>query len=276
MSGITAAAVKSLREKTDLPMMECKKALIECNGDEEAAIAHLRKKGRQTQDTRAGRATAFGRVGIYFTMEPGVGAMVELKCESAQVAGNEEFIAFANDLAKQLAENPAVETPEQLLALPCSIAEGTLSDKKDDMFNRIREVFNVGRMVRIDAPCGGYTHNSGTISGVLIAVEGGDPDTIKDIAMHVAAMRPTALAVEDLDAALVANEKDILTEAARSEGKPENIIEKMVVGRMQNFYATCVLSEQPFVKDDKQTVKAYAASKGMTLKQFVHWELGVE
>ena len=188
---------------------------------------------------------------------------------------NEEFIQLANDLAQQLATGPGAATVEELLAQPSPSKKGlTLGQQKGDLFNRIREVFNVGRMVRIDGPCGGYSHNAKTVAGVLLAVEGGNDDVAKDISMHVAAMRPTALNVEDLDPAVVAKEREILREAALKEGKPASILDKMVEGRLRNFYAERVLCEQPFVKDDKLTVGKHAAQHQMTITRFVHWELG--
>ncbi len=150
----------------------------------------------------------------------------------------------------------------------------TLREQKDELFNRIREVFNVGRMVRFDGTCGSYSHNAGTVSGVLLQVEGGNEEAAKDVCMHVAAMRPQALTIDELDAKVVAKEREILSEAARTEGKPESIIEKMVEGRMRNFYAESVLCEQPFVKDDKISVGKYAQQNNMKLVRFAHWELG--
>ena len=275
MAEITAAAVKALREKTGLPMMDCKNALKETEGDESAAIDWLRKKGLKTMEKRSGRETTFGRMGVYADLNDSVGAMVELRCESAPVAGHEEFIGLANDLARQLAKGPGAATADELLDQASPSQQGvTLRQQKDELFNRIREVFNVGRMVRMDGSCGAYTHNAGTVSGVLLQVEGGTEEAAKDICMHVAAMRPKALLKEELDADVVAKEREILSEAARAEGKPENIIDKMVEGRMRNFYAESVLTEQPFVKDEKTTVGKYAQQHGMKLVRFEHWELG--
>ena len=276
MADITAAAVKTLREETGCPMMECKKALQESNGDAEAARDWLRKRGAQVGENRAGRETAFGRFGIHADVDSGVGAMVEVQCESAPVTKNAEFIAFADGLAKQLATGPGASSAGELLAQPDPENVGqTLGELKDDLFNRVREVFNVGRMIRIDSPCGAYSHNAATVAGVLLAVTGGNSDAVKDICMHIAAMRPKALTPDDLDADIVAKEKEILTDTARSEGKPENIIEKMVEGRMRNFYAQSVLTEQSFVKDDKVSVGQFAKDNGFEIKSFVHWELGV-
>ncbi len=273
MSTVTAAAVKSLRERTGLPMMDCKKALSEAGGDEAKAVDLLRKRGAKVAADRAGRETAFGRFGIY--TDDKVGAMVELKCESAPVAGSDEFIQLADNLAQQLATGPGASTAEELLAQPSPGKVGmTLGEQKDDLFNRIREVFNVGRMVRIDGACAGYSHNAATVAGVLVEATGGAADVVKDVCMHVAAMRPQSLTIADLDPEVVAKEREILTEAARKEGKPENILEKMVDGRMRNFYAESVLLEQPFVKEQKMSVSEYAQQNGFEIKQFVHWVLG--
>jgi elongation factor Ts len=275
MAEISAAAVRAFREKTGLPLMDCKRALTEAQGDEAKAIEMLRKAGEKLEAKRSDRVTQFGRFGVYCGLDKKRGAMVELKCESAPVTQNEEFIQLANDLAQQLATGPGAATVEELLAQPSPSKKGlTLGQQKGDLFNRIREVFNVGRMVRIDGPCGGYSHNAKTVAGVLLAVEGGNDDVAKDISMHVAAMRPTALNVEDLDPEVIAKEREILREAALKEGKPASILDKMVEGRLRNFYAERVLCEQPFVKDDKLTVGKHAAQHQMKITRFVHWELG--
>jgi elongation factor Ts len=275
MAEITAAAVKAFRERTGLPLMDCKKALQEAGGDEEAAVEVLRKRGQQLADKRSDRETAFGRFGLYIGSDKNVGAMVELLCESAPVTTNEEFIQLANDLAEVLATGPGASTPEELLAQASPSKSGkTLAEQKDDLFNRIREVFKVGRMVRVEGASGGYMHHAGTTAGVLVAIEGGTDEAAKDVSMHIAAMKPAALDKESLDPDLVAKEREILKQAALAEGKPENIVEKMVEGRLRNFYAERCLMEQAFVKDDKQSVGDYAKSAGMKIKQFWHWVIG--
>ena len=277
MGEITAQAVKAFREKTGLPLMDCKRALAAAGGDEQKAIDSLRKSGEKLELKRSGRDTDFGRFGIYCGLDKNVGAMVELKCESAPVTQNEEFIQLANDLATQLATGPGATTGDELLAQPSPSKDGiTLSDQKADLFNRIREVFVVGRMVRIDGPCGGYSHNAKTVSGVLLEVEGGNDEAAKDVSMHIAAMRPQALNTEELDADEVAKERESLRAAALKEGKPENIVDKMVEGRLRNYYAERVLCEQAFVKEDKITVSKFAEQNGMKIKRFVNWELGRE
>ncbi len=275
MSTITAADVKKLRERTGLPLMDCKKALMEANGDQDLAVEELRKRGQAIQATRSDRETTFGRFGLYRGTAKSSGAMVELQCESAPVAGNEEFIQLANDLAERLATGPGAATAEELLDQPSPSKKGlTLREQRDDLFNRIREVFNVKRMHRYNTGTGGYCHNLGTVSGVLVSVEGGDDETAKDVSMHIAAMKPTALTVADLDPAAVAKEREILVGAALAEGKPKAIVEKMVDGRLKNFFKETVLLEQLFVKDDKQTIAQLAASKNMKILGYTHWELG--
>ena len=275
MAAITAAAVKALREKTGLPLMDCKKALTESDGNEDAAIQWLRERGAKVMGSRTDRETAFGRFGLYSGLDKAVGAIVELKCESDPVAKNEEFIQLATDLAQQLATGPGASSADELLAQPSPSKAGqTLGEQRDDLMNRIREVFKVGRLQRIEGATGGYSHNSGTIAGVLAGVKGGNDTAAKDVCMHTAAMRPAALNVADLDKAEVEKERGILREAALQEGKPENIVDKMVEGRLRSYYAERVLLEQPFVKEPKQTVGQYAKENKMEVTQFIHWVLG--
>jgi elongation factor Ts len=275
MVEIKAAAVKSLRDKTGLPMMKCKEALQATEGDEQAAIDWLRKDNIKVQESRIGRETAFGRMGLYVDWDAGVGALIELLCESAPVAANDEFVALAGDFAKQLATGPGAKTADELLGQPSPSKSGqSLNEQMLDVSNRIREVFKLGRVARIDGRCAGYVHHAGKTVGVLVEVEGGTPEAGKDVCMHIAAMRPQVLSKEDVPKAEVDKEREILSEAARNEGKPENIIGKMVEGRLRNFFAERALLEQPFVKDDKKTVGQYAKDHGMKILRYVHWELG--
>lgn len=273
MAEISAAAVKSLRDKTGLPMMDCKKALQETGGDQAAAEDFLRKQGKKTEATRLGRETTAGRIAVFADTAAKAGAIIELKCESAPVANSPDFIQFANEIARQLATGPGAVSPDELLKQPSSSQPGkTLADVKDDMFNRIREVFNLTRIARIEGSCGGYAHHDGR-AGALVRVEGGDNQSAKDVAMHIVAIRPAAVRKEDLDPAVVAKEREIQMEVARKEGKPENIIAKMVEGRLKNFYAAQVLEEQPFVKDESKSVGKMAQEKGMKVVKFIHLEL---
>ncbi|HTU26539.1 MAG TPA: translation elongation factor Ts [Pirellulales bacterium] len=273
MAEITAAAVKVLRERTGLPMMECKKALQETGGDEDAAVDWLRKQGIKTKETRLGRETSAGRIAVFADFAAGKAAMIELKCESAPVASSPEFRDYANDLAKQLAIGPGAKTADELLAQPSPSKKGaTLGEVKDDMFNRIREVFNLTRIERINGPCGAYAHHDGS-SGALVEVSGGNAEAAKEIALHITATKPQVVSKENLPAEEVTREREILSAAARQEGKPENIIAKMIEGRLKVYFAEKVLLEQPFVKDDKQTVGKFAEQAKMKVTKFVRWEV---
>ena len=279
MAAITAAAVMALREKTGLPMMECKKALAECGGDTEQAVDWLRKQGVKTQALRADRETSMGRLAIFTDLEKGVGTLIELKCESAPVAGSPDFKDFVNDIAKTLALGPGAASPEELLDQKSQAhPDKTLRERKDDLFNRMREVFELSRICRIDAPCGGYAHHDGS-KAALVEISGETTgstaaEVAKDVAMHIVALSPQAIVKEDLDQEVVDKEREILTEAAKQEGKPENIIQKMIEGRLRNFFSQCVLLEQPFVKDDKQSVGKLVKSAGLEVKRMEHWQIG--
>jgi len=279
MAEITAAAVMALREKTGLPMMECKKALQECGGNTDEAVEWLRKQGIKTQSMRADRETSCGRLAVYADPATGVGTIIEFKCESPPVAGSQDFKDLANDIAKTLALGPGAATPDDLLAQK-SMAnpKHTLGELKDELFNRMREVFELSRIKRIDGACGGYAHHDGS-KAALIEITGNvsgpqAAEVAKDIAMHVVALAPQAIRKEDLDPSVVDKEREILSEAARKEGKPENIIAKMIEGRLRNFFSQCVLLEQPFVKDDKQTVGQLAKAAGLEVKSVENWKLG--
>ena len=279
MAAITAAAVMALREKTGLPMMECKKALAECGGDTEQAVDWLRKQGVKTQALRADRETSMGRLAIFTDLEKGVGTLIELKCESAPVAGSPDFKDFVNDIAKTLALGPGAASPEELLDQKSQAhPDKTLRELKDDLFNRMREVFELSRICRIDAPCGGYAHHDGS-KAALVEISGETTgstaaEVAKDVAMHIVALSPQAIVKEDLDQKVVDKEREILTEAAKQEGKPDNIIQKMIEGRLRNFFSQCVLLEQPFVKDDKQSVGKLVKSAGLEVKRMEHWKIG--
>jgi elongation factor Ts len=219
MAEITAAAVKNLREKTGLPMMDCKQALAECEGSAEKAVEWLRKRGKKVQEKQSGRSTSTGRIGVYSELEPGVGTLIDLRCESAPVANNEHFINLVNDLARQLATGPGAASPDALLDQPSPSHPGTmLRQQFDDLNNRIREKFVLERILRVDRPSASYAHHTGGVA-VLLEVEGGAgaAELARDICMHVAAMKPLVLRREELDPALVAKERDVLNQAMVQE-----------------------------------------------------------
>src|SRR6185369_11317115 len=274
MADITAAMVMKLRDETGLPMMDCKKALQEAKGDFELAKQHVRESGKKIMSIRQDRTTEEGRLAAYASLNPPVGAMIELQVESAPVAKHEELVALANDLAKQLATGPGAKTPAELWKQPAPSRKGvTLEQWKDEIEGKMREVLRLARITRVDAPSGAYVHHDGK-TGVLLEVEGSNDELARGIAMHVVAMKPKATTTAELDKSLVDKERAILTEQARKEGKPDNIFEKMIEGRMRNFYAEHVLAEQPFIKDDKQSVGKAAAAGGIKLKKFIRWQLG--
>jgi len=276
MAEITAAMVKSFRERTGLQIMECKKALIEANGDEDLAIELLRKSGKKAMEKRGGRETEAGRIAVYFDEPTGVTAMVELLCESAPVASTDEFGKLVANLAEQLAKGPGAKTPEELLAQPIpGNPTKKLQDEYDDLVNKIREVFKLNRMIRVESKSGSYVHHNGGI-GVIVEIEGDNTALARDICMHVASMRPKYVSKEDVDAAAVAKEKEIVGEAVRNENanKPANIIEKIIEGRMKTFYADQCLLEQPFVKEQSKTVAQIAQENGIKVVKVTHWILG--
>jgi elongation factor Ts len=279
MAEISAAAVKALREKTGLPMMDCKRALTEASGDMDKAIELLRKAGAKIAEKRAGRATSSGRISIHINAVEKKAAMIDLRCESAPVSANADFVQLADDLSKQLATGPGAKTPEELLSQKSPSKPGeTLQQQLDDLFNRIREVFKLERIVRVDSSCGGYVHHNAAV-GVLLQIEGGDEEVARDICMHIAAMRPAVTSRDQLDPAEVDKEREILSEQARREGKPDKIIEKMVEGRLRDFYAQRCLLDQPIaneMKYGKKTVAELAKEKGMKIIGFIHWELPKE
>jgi elongation factor Ts len=273
---ISAATVQAFRDKTGLPMMDCKKALVEANGDEEKAIEILRKSGAKTMAARTDRETEAGRIAMFTDTKKQVSAMVELLCESAPVSNTEEFIALVNGLAEQLATGPGAKTPEELLAQPFPGKKGmTLQAFYDDLVNKIREVFRLTRIARIEGLCGAYVHHNAAI-GVLLPIEGTNTELGRDIAMHVASMKPQALSEADIDPAIVKKERDmILSEVQeQSKGKPENVVQKIVDGKMKAFFAERTLMGQPFVKDTTKTVSQVCDEGKIKVKQMIHWVLG--
>lgn len=273
---ISAAKVKAFRDKTGLPMMDCKRALQEANGDEELAVELLRKSGIKTMAGRTDRETECGRVAIYTDAAKGVTAMVELLCESAPVANTDEFITLVNGLAEQLATGPGAKTAEELLAQPFPGKPGmTLQQFYDDLVNKIREVFRLTRLVRIDGPCGAYLHHNSAI-GVLLPIKGTNTDLAKDVCMHVASMKPKALSEKQLDPEVVEKERKLVIEQVKEQnaGKPENIVQKIVDGKMKSFLAECCLVDQLFVKDTSKTVAQTCKDGGIEITEMIHWVLG--
>ena len=219
MPEVTASAVKELREKTGLPMMDCKKALNASQGDFEKAIELLRLEGRKVQEKQSSRTTSTGRIAVYSDPETGRGAIIDIRCETAPVASNEHFMALANDLAKQLATGPGAATPDELLDQPSPGQKGTLREQFDDLNNRIREKFVLARIMRLDGPTAGYVHHNGAV-GTLLQFEGpANGELARDVSMHVTAQNPGYLRRDEVEPTLVDNERRIQEEAAAAEAE---------------------------------------------------------
>jgi elongation factor Ts len=277
MAEITAEAVRALRAKTDLPLMDCKRALTEAAGDENLAIDILRKAGLKVAGKRADNATNEGRFFIASKDDGSAAAMVELLCESAPVAKSDDFLNLGNQCAQQALEGPGAASGEELLtqANPGQTSQ-TLNDLLLDVINRIREKIVVGRVWKVAGPVGGYVHHDGKTAVLFQATGAGTKlDVLKDVAMHVAAMRPTVTLGTELDPAIVDAERARLSEETKASGKPANIIEKIVEGRMKTFYVEKgVLVEQPFAKDDTKSVGKALSEGGYTAVGFQRVILG--
>ena len=282
MAEITAALVKDLRERTGAGMMDCKKALVENAGEMEAAIDWLRKKGLSSAAKKSGRVAAEGLVGV--ASAPCRAAMVEVNAETDFVARNETFQAFVAEVAKvALAVGEDIEA---IKAAPFPNTGRNVGEELTHMVATIGENMNIRRARVLTVPQGAvatYMHASvkpglGKI-GVLAAVEGpGEIGTLellgRQIGMHVAATRPEALDTDAVDPAALEREKAVLTDQARTSGKPDNIIEKMVEGRIRKYYEEVVLLEQVWVHDGESRVKAVVKKAGATLRGFARFQLG--
>jgi elongation factor Ts len=272
MADITANMVRDLREKTDAPMMECKRALTEAAGDLGKAEEILRIKLGNKASKAASRITAEGIVAAYVAPDAKLGAIVEVNCETDFVAKNDEFIAFAGSLA----ELAATHGPQNVAALASLKLHGaTVEDIRKTLLGKIGENITIRRFSRIVAQgrLSTYIHGGAKI-GVIVDVVGGDEALSKDLAMHIAASRPVALASDEVAPALVQKERDIAAAKAAESGKPPNIVEKMVEGAVQKFLKEITLLGQPFVKNDKQTVEQLLKAKGASVAGFTLFVVG--
>ena len=277
MAEITAQAVKQLRDLTDLPMMDVKKALVEAGGDQERAIEILKERNKKVMLKRLENSTSEGVVRVAVSADGSVGAMVELQCESAPVAKADDFVFLGDQLIKQLLNGPGATTPEELLSQAVPDRAGqTLGGLLEEVVGKIREKMVLSRVIRVDGPVGGYAHHDGK-TGVLLRASGENKTAaaLRDVAMHVAALKPIVTNSEELSGDLVSAERTRLTEEAAASGKPANIVEKIVDGRMKTFYAeNGVLGFQLFAKDDSKTVNQALAENGLKAVGFTRWVLG--
>ena len=273
MAAITASMVKELRTSTGAGMMDCKKALTEADGDMAKAVDILREKGLSQAAKKAGRIAAEGAVVSYVSEDGKVGVIVEVNCETDFVGHNESFQALAKSIAKQIAE----AAPADVEALLASEMEGkTVKDVVTEAIAKIGENISVRRFERFESAEGqvySYIHGGGKI-GVLVDMKGGDAELGKDVAMQVAAAIPSYLDRSQVPAAELEHEKEVLSEQARNEGKPEKIIEKMVIGRINKYYKEVCLLDQEFIKDGDLTIAKLLKSKGAEVARFARFQLG--
>lgn len=272
MAAITAAMVKALREKTDAPMMECKKALTEADGDAAKAEEILRVKLGNKASKAASRVTAEGVIGTYVSSDGKTGAIVEVNSETDFVAKNPEFLKMAADAAKLIAE----KAPADVAALSALELEGkTLDAIRTALVGKIGENMTFRRFKRLEAKgkLHKYVHGGSKIA-TLVDVEGGDDEVAHDIAMHIAASKPKALNAEGIDPALIETERRVAIEKAKEAGKPEAMLERIADGTVKKFLKEVTLLDQPFVKDDKVTIAQLLKSKNANVADFALFVVG--
>jgi elongation factor Ts len=272
MAEITASMVKELREITGLGMMECKKALAESNGDMKAAEDLLRIKSGAKASKAAGRVAAEGVVSSFISADGKMGALVEVNCETDFVAKNEDFMAFAKNIAQAVVDsNPA--DVEALAATKLSSGD-VVEEARKALVMKLGENMTVRRFTRFqtDGQLASYLH--GTKIGVMVDFTGGDEALGKDIAMHIAASKPICVSKEQVPADILAKEREIYSAQAAESGKPANIIEKMVDGRITKYLAEVTLLGQPFVKNPDETVEKLLASRGAKVNGFQMFVVG--
>jgi elongation factor Ts len=270
---ISAAMVKELRERTSSGMMECKKALVEAEGDMELAIENMRKAGLAKADKKSGRIAAEGIIGVKVSDDSKAVAIVDINCETDFVAKADDFVGFVSTIATAVL-NANIQTEEELLALP--LADGvTVDEVRRGLISKLGENITIRRFEKFETPEGGmacYLH--GSKIGVIIELAKADAELGKDIAMHIAASKPICVSDDQVSAETIEKEKEIFAAQAAESGKPAEIIEKMVLGRVSKFLAEVTLLGQPFIKDDKLTVGKLVASKGNAVIRFSRFEVG--
>ena len=270
---ISATMVKELRERTGSGMMECKKALVEANGDMELAIENMRKAGLAKADKKSGRIAAEGIIGVKVSADGKSVAMVDVNCETDFVAKADDFVGFVSNITSALL-TAQIDTDEQLLALPLADG-GTVDETRRNLIAKLGENITVRRFQKYHTENGGtacYLH--GSKIGVIVELTAANPELGKDIAMHIAASKPICVSEDQVSAETVEKEKEIFRAQAAESGKPADIIEKMVGGRVSKFFAEVTLLGQPFIKDDKQTVGKLVASHNNNVVRFARFEVG--
>jgi len=270
---ITAALVKELRERTGAGMMECKKALVETDGDIDAAIENMRKSGQAKAAKKAGRTAADGVIVIKTSDDGKAAVIVEVNCETDFVAKDENFKSFADAVAERVLNSDAGDV-EALMALPLHEGEDTtIEEARQALVSKIGENMNVRRFQRISAQGTLAAYQHGVRIGVVVDIDG-EAEMGRDIAMHVAASNPVCVDESGVPADLLAKERDIVETQAKESGKPDNIVEKMVEGRMRKYLSEITLVGQVFVKDPDTTVGKLLSGAGAKVNSFVRFEVG--
>ena len=273
---VTADAVRQLRERTAAGMMECKRALVETNGDLDAAAELMRKQGLAKADKKASRVAAEGVIASALSADGRTGVLVEINCETDFVARGDEFTAFAADVSRVTLDSKATDL-DAVLAAKLPSGE-SVDDRRRALIARIGEKISVRRFVRVESAglLGSYLH--GTRIGVLVAIEGGDAALAKDLAMHVAASNPRCLSVAEVPADEVAHERAIRVEQSKNDeknrGKPEQVLVKIVEGGINKWLNEITLLGQPFVKDDKQSIEKLLKGANAKVTRFERLEVG--
>jgi elongation factor Ts len=269
MAAITAAMVGELRAKTDAPMMECKKALTEADGDMNRAEEILRVKLGSKASKAASRITAEGVVTAYISGN--VGALIEVNCETDFVTKNDDFLTLANVCAKLVAE----KNPADVAALAALPLDGkTVEEVRAALVGKIGENMSIRRFKRFETSGKLTSYLHGTRIGVMVEFNGADEQVGKDVAMHIAAMKPVSLSADQVPADLIEKERSIASQKAAESGKPAEIVAKMVEGTVQKFLKEVSLFNQPFVKNDKQTVEQMLKAANTTVKSFTMYVVG--
>ncbi|MDD2659719.1 MAG: translation elongation factor Ts [Methylococcales bacterium] len=271
---ISAGMVKELRERTGSGMMECKKALVEANGDMELAIENMRKSGLAKADKKSGRIAAEGIIGVKASDDGKAVAIVDINCETDFVAKADDFVNFVNNVAVALLNAEQIESEEQLLAMPL---EGgvTVDEMRRGLISKLGENITVRRFEKFKTEEGGtasYLH--GNKIGVIVELAKADKDLGKDIAMHIAASKPHYVSEGQVPAETIEKEKEIFRALSAESGKPADIVEKMIAGQIRKFLAEVTLLGQPFIKDDKTIVGKLVESKGNKVIRFIRVEVG--
>ncbi|MDF3035914.1 MAG: elongation factor Ts [Paucimonas sp.] len=268
MAAITAAMVGELRAKTDAPMMECKKALTEADGDMARAEEILRVKLGSKASKAASRVTAEGVISAYIS--GGVGALIEVNCETDFVSKNDDFLTFTNTCAKLVAE----KNPADVAALSALPLDGkTVDEVRSALIGKIGENMSIRRFRRFETGAKLVSYLHGTRIGVMVEFEG-DDQAGKDVAMHIAAMKPVSLSAEEVPSDLIEKERSIASQKAAESGKPADIVAKMVEGSVQKYLKEVSLFNQPFVKNDKQTVEQMLKAANTKVKAFAMFVVG--